>query len=439
MPPSEHNADIVIAGACVRSLAESAVRAGWRPICIDLFCDADLQQLIWEAGLPSDNVRMIHAFDQLESVTARIDSRFPLVPVGGLEFLYSELDRIRIIRPVFAMPSDVIAELSNPQTIFPFLAASGHLVPGFCSDSDQRQANGLPKQHPETQTQTGNWLKKDSLSSGGRCVSRIGVDRFHEESVLLGPSEYLQQETAGVPCSATFLANCHQPPVLLGCTMQICGEKGLNATGFQFCGNAGPLKLPDSVTEQLLDIASCLANRWPLRGVFGVDFMLNDGDVFVIEINPRLTASHEIHEGETPGRLPHLLQHCFAFQPPAPQVSSQPSASANVNGLRCRFILYSDRSFILTTRHHEHMMRMRRPLNENNGLFWISDIPHPESAIAAGAPFCSINMTIDKSDDLLLNWRRIQPHLASSLGILDCEAIADMMSGLQTRLGAFPL
>ena len=38
--------DVILAGASVRSLAESAVRNGLRPVCVDMFGDEDLCRLL---------------------------------------------------------------------------------------------------------------------------------------------------------------------------------------------------------------------------------------------------------------------------------------------------------------------------------------------------------------------------------------------------------
>lgn len=429
MPDPDQNADIILAGASVRSLAQSAVEAGLRPICIDLFCDADLKQLISEAGLPADNVRRIDSFDKLESVLASIDCRNPLVPVGGLEFSGAELDRIRNTRPVYAMPSQVIAELRNSRIIFKVLKAAGYLVPDFYSSDGS--TNALKDDQSKPETSPDNWLKKDSLSSGGQSVCRIEDVRLQQHVAMLQPSEYLQQEVRGIPCSATFLVSKHQAPVLLGCAMQICGEVALNATGFQFCGNVGPLTFSESTRKQLQGIAVCLQKRWPLRGVFGIDFIWKAGDVFVIEVNPRLTASHEIHEGSMLHQSAHLLKHCDAFRPAIVLENLPLESQQSANQLSCRLILYSDRSFVLTALQQQRLMRFRRTLQRFGMSFWLSDIPEADTTIEEAAPFCSMHFVADEMEDLPSVWGRIQPQLHASIAFLKPEPIAKMMGRLQ--------
>ena len=43
---------LILAGASVRSLAESAMACGLRPWCVDMFADADLNLLLQENGHP---------------------------------------------------------------------------------------------------------------------------------------------------------------------------------------------------------------------------------------------------------------------------------------------------------------------------------------------------------------------------------------------------
>lgn len=461
----EHNSQIIIAGASVRSLAQSAITAGLKPICIDLFCDSDLRQLVSDAGLPASNVRLISDFNQLESSLSDIDQRIPLVPVGGLEFFGEELDRIRSERPVFAIASNVISELRNPQILFPLLRDAGLPVPDFhCgltfhsgSTSHSGSAEDRRCEKPPSNL-AGNWLKKDSLSSGGHAVSRISVSRIsgpdlQHTASRLKPSEYLQQEVQGIPCSATFLAAESQAPMLLGCAIQLCAEPALNATGFQFCGNAGPVQFCDTTTKQLMAIARCLCKRWPMKGVFGIDFIWNDGQISVIEINPRLTASHEIHEDSTPSDRSHLLQHCFTFQSPtvnkprSPKLTSRESQPRlSDTQLKCRFILYSDRTFAVTPKQHSHMMQHRLQTNQHHASLWYSDIPeanpseatspYAPSNIAAGSPFCSINLTANNSENLSTTWHRSKHQLTPILNILNHQSMSALICQLQNRIEA---
>ncbi|MEP3480086.1 MAG: ATP-grasp domain-containing protein [Fuerstiella sp.] len=479
MPDRHHNAHLIIAGASVRSLAQSSIAAGLRPICIDLFSDSDLHHLLTEAGLPADHMRLIKSFDQLESELETIDGNIPLVPVGGLELASGSLNRIRSLRPVFAMTSDVTEQLKNSQVIFPHLKAAGHSVPNFyprahnvCREGD---STSQVESHLEPPRQASSpevrWLKKDGLSSGGQSVIQIDNRHWQQHAENLQPSEYLQEEVEGIPCSATFLATVdanesapNHPPRLLGCSMQICGEPALNAHGFQFCGNAGPVRFSQTTEAELRSIAATLQQRWRLQGAFGIDFIWTSGNVSVIEINPRLTASHEIIESSTANSGWQILEHCLQFDPAVfsdfSSGGSNPHAP-NPHDLRThnarthvRLILYSQQTFQLPSQQQQAMLQMRgsqmrgaiqpaqtssrRPATESTtGLFWLSDIPEAGATIEAGAPFCSLNFAADHAIDLTTTWKNLcrQPrHSFLKLHDVTEHDFTEMVTTIQNQL-----
>lgn len=451
MPDSEDHADIIIAGASVRSLAKSALTCGLRPICIDLFCDADLRRLISQAGLSEFHVRQISSFDQVKSQLADVDERIPLLPVGGFEFCYDELEQIETIRQILAMPNHVTAELVNPAIVFPTLKAAGIFVPDFFSltpcANDRGSAlrsNNQPADESSAcfstwPTADNQWLKKNGLSSGGHSVHRIPHEQLQHVAAQLEPTEFLQQEIIGVPCSATFFIPQDGAAVLLGCAIQLCGEEALNATGFQFCGNAGPLQFHQSAISQLQRIATCLQTHWPLTGVFGIDFIWNAGNLFVIEINPRLTASHEIHESQHFNQPNHLQLHCSAFQSRRFDIDDSAvwqSTGDRATGdrVQCRWILYSDQTLTVTPETTARLAGHQRSDSQQGGHFWFSDIPEAETVIEASTPFCSINLTVDRIENLPAEWLKIQQHIAAAAPMINTHAMHEMVGRLQTRM-----
>ena len=61
-------------------------------------------------------------------------------------------------------------------------------------------------------------------------------------------------------------------------------------------GASAPAPIAESLDSQLESLGNSLAFAFGLAGWFGVDFVLRDGDPWPVEINPRYTASIEIHE-----------------------------------------------------------------------------------------------------------------------------------------------
>jgi predicted ATP-grasp superfamily ATP-dependent carboligase len=90
--------------------------------------------------------------------------------------------------------------------------------------------------------------------------------------------------------------------VPLGFSRQLAGERSFGADGYRYCGNilssAGD---PQFDADRVLFANACkaveaLAEDFGLVGVNGVDFVARGGIPYVIEVNPRWSASMELVE-----------------------------------------------------------------------------------------------------------------------------------------------
>src|SRR5262249_139185 len=104
---------------------------------------------------------------------------------------------------------------------------------------------------------------------------------------------YVQEFIRGEPISAIFVCLDNEC-VLVGTTQQLVGETWLKATGFHYCGSIGPL--PDSSVNQTWLRIGNVMREVGLRGVVGVDAILSGDRLYVVEVNPRYTASVEVLE-----------------------------------------------------------------------------------------------------------------------------------------------
>ena len=77
-------------------------------------------------------------------------------------------------------------------------------------------------------------------------------------------------------------------------TQQLLGVAG---SPFGYRGSIGPWPIDEALAVKLHRLGEVIAFRPPgLLGWFGVDYVLRDGDPWPVEVNPRYTASVEIHE-----------------------------------------------------------------------------------------------------------------------------------------------
>ena len=119
-------ADVILAGASVRSLAKSAIRDGLDPICVDMFADADLKRLLRDnASKVSGQPIPIASFEQLPEVLERFDPTIPLVLSGGIENHLPLLERLNKQRFVVGPSIEAMRLVRDPHWLFSTAGSSG--------------------------------------------------------------------------------------------------------------------------------------------------------------------------------------------------------------------------------------------------------------------------------------------------------------------------
>ena len=98
--------NLLIIGASTRAAAFSAKRAGYRPLCLDIFADADLQANAVVRRIENYPQGLIQALQSLP--------RFPLLYVGGLENQPEVLQVARERHDLLGNDADVVAAARDP-------------------------------------------------------------------------------------------------------------------------------------------------------------------------------------------------------------------------------------------------------------------------------------------------------------------------------------
>ena len=302
-------------------MAYSARRAGLEPISVDLFADTDLQAIAAFEVIPLEDYP--HGFiERLKKYPADI----PVLYTGGLENhpqVYLELQKQR---PVwgYVHPDPFHGDsIRNPKYL-------DHIA----------KSNGFHRpRHNRLADDPSRWLMKSRAGAGGRGI-------YHWNGEPVPDTHFLEEYLDGISLSAVFN---HQDSITrcLGITEQLVGCDIVHAPSpFLYVGTITPwqgssvLRCPlpasndvtstssrgqmstsdpcheltheVSLLEEVEPIGRGLtqADRY-LRGLFGVDFILHDGELYLIEVNPRYTASMEVVE-LTSGRS-CLAMHTRAF------------------------------------------------------------------------------------------------------------------------------
>ena len=262
----------MVVGASGRSAAMSCLRAGLVPIVCDFFCDQDTRDIA--------DVKQIPSYESLLKPGSLPDCDFVLF-TGATEHHRRVVEHCLLKSKPIGNPTSGALGLANPIELFQWAESVGVPMP--------KTQLSLPKGE-------GRWLKKRFKSSGGLGVHtlNLGEGEFDESSTST-ERMFFQKFVDGNAMSAVFCANGGKA-TLCGCTKQLTGLSVLGASDFKYCGSIGPVDLSSSFTYQLLTTASGMARDFKLSGLFGIDFVFDHETAWMIEVNPRYTASVEVLE-----------------------------------------------------------------------------------------------------------------------------------------------
>ncbi len=181
----------------------------------------------------------------------------------------------------------------------------------------------------------------------------------------LAPTEVLQRRVRGLSCSAVAIGDGRRAAVL-GLTEQ------LHRPPFQWTGNIAPPRLPEAeLTEldgQLGAVCTEVAERFGVRGAFGVDAIWDGRHAWVLEVNPRPPAGLELFG---PGSFDAHVRGARGLG--LPTAGAPPATRC----ARVKLVLFAG-----------HDLRTPDPGWWPAGL--VRDIPHAGETIRRGAPVCTL-------------------------------------------------
>lgn len=286
---------------------------------------------------------------------------FPAAPwlyTGALENLPRLVEQLAAERPLLGNPAAVLRRVRDPFWLAEQLAADGlRFAPVRRTLTDADLADK-------------SWLDKPRRSSGG---GRIFVQRVGGTARA---GRFFQQFIAGAPHAGAFVA-AEGRAVLIGVARQYVGPSAA-PDDFRYAGSVGPIRLTAAERETYDQLGNSLARRAGLRGLFGVDTMHADDGIWALEVNPRYTASIEIHERAL--NLLALAAHVAACRE-ARLPATWPIADTAT--LHAKRIWYADASFTISAQHFEFLR-----------AWWtagrIADVPRAGTAVAAGQPVLTL-------------------------------------------------
>jgi predicted ATP-grasp superfamily ATP-dependent carboligase len=278
---------------------------------------------------------------------------------GGLENHPALVDRIAAQRPLLGNSGAVLRAVRDPLRVAAELREAGlpHLEVGLSPLAEKP------------------CLRKPKHSCGGM---RIEFAR-NASAAEPGGAWYFQEYVAGEPAAAIYVAG-NSRALLVGVTRQLVGESWTGALPFRYCGSLGPLSLAPERRAKYERLGACLAERFPLSGLFGVDVIENEAGIWPVEVNPRYTASVEILERAS--ALSAVELHAAACRGNAIPLRVNSSAA----GCFGKAVLFAQAEIFIG----RELTDLVTCMNGRHAWPAIADVPQVGTQIHAGQPIVSV-------------------------------------------------
>ncbi len=359
---------VIIIGNSVRNIACSARRAGYSVYALDRFGDVDMQKCATYA-------QIIEKMDEM-------DIKYNIGSFGGADAV--------ILGPGFEHLKFENA-LNNTEESMEEAGNKSKLP-------KKLRMMGIP--HPDTEPldkaegMRFPLMVKPNSGSGG--MKNIIVNNVEELNLFRNRSdshEFIAQEfVEGVPCSASVISTGDEA-VVVAVNEQLIGIQRLTRLPYAYCGNITPFET--RYREEIEEYSKQIAIEFKLRGSNGVDFMVTDKGVYVIEVNPRFQGSIDTVELST--GLNVFDAHIKSFFCELPELR-EPRCFAAKN------IIYADKKLKINRDISDTLMKY---LNKGKA----ADIPRSGQEVLPDEPLTTILATAGTRRMVLYKVSRIAQYI----------------------------
>jgi predicted ATP-grasp superfamily ATP-dependent carboligase len=356
------DAPLLIVGGSTRAAAHSALRAGRRPHCADAFADEDLRRIATVYPLADYPRGVPRALRDVPPM--------PWLYTGGLENRPRLLESLARRRPLVGNSADVVRAVRDPVRLTAALQEAG--LPAL----DVRSLDDPPL--PD-----GTWLRKPLRSGGGLGVA-LWDETENAPAARAHGGHWFQRRARGKAVSMMFIAGADV--TAFGACRHIEDRRGLHAGPFGWCGAIGPVELPPRVADVMRQVGEFLAQRFTLRGLFGIDFITDGQTAWPLEVNPRFTATVELLEAAHGRSL--LAEHLRAFG----ETADAWNPRRPPDRLAAKAIVYTPRPLLVPPWSGLDPTLFPEPTDPRE-LPTVADIPQAGALVPTAAPVCTILAT----------------------------------------------
>ncbi len=255
---------LLIVGFSTRHVVQSAVKAGHEVFAIDHFCDLDLR------SLATDYFQFEELDELLPLIITACEKFHPdgIIPTSGAEILSN------LPVPLLGTDPKIAEQFLDKSKTQVFLQKLGCPVPRILTEDEVN--SGIPA------------ILKPCIGSGGwrNLLVRNSLDIASFERMFLKVPYILQEKVEGIPASVCCVTDGRRA-VAIAVNRQIL--RGTRDAQFGFAGSITPFV--HHRQSEMMILAEWIAGASGCKGIIGVDFMVRDDSVSVIEVNPRFVGT----------------------------------------------------------------------------------------------------------------------------------------------------
>ena len=288
---------LLLIGIDTRSMLNSALKLDYEIYSTSYFSTSDTPQIKNQKIIlnESDGESCGIFEDQFNSQTILeiskdyIDEVDHIIPISGVSPTdFSKKDQKKILGTV---------NVGNIEDKYKFYKEikDDFLTPLTFSVSDIDEAFEINKNYEDIQ-----FILKPLKGSGGYDINLLEND----SNIQLNDREFILQEYVdGINLSSSVLATENDARTVIN--TRLLTEHDFGKDSFIYIGNILPLTSDSimadvndigKINETMADTSENLARRFNLMGSNGIDYIMNEKGLYVIEINPRLQGTFECVE-----------------------------------------------------------------------------------------------------------------------------------------------
>ncbi len=220
---------------------------------------------------------------------------------------------------------------------------------------------------------------KPAEGSHGNGIFFVNERNIYKIVSKINTDEYIVQEfISGDSFNINLVRGLSKP---LYVSMQIVGDSFFGARDFLYCGNVGYVKVEKE--KEILNAFLSLGEYFGIRGIYGGDFIIKNGNFYIVDLNPRIQGSYDCIEmsyGENPLKI-----HIKDF------------FEEKIDEIKLKF--FSGRAILYA--------RENCKVKDSLGFENIRDVPEKGVMIKKGEPICTVVAKSEKLEEVFLKMRKI--------------------------------